>query len=76
MRSGSEILLDMWDQGDGDCLDFKNLRNLVRHGEGQRLEFKMKVKFPEKLSRSWWPLRIRMGVICLWEWGMRASWKA
>ena len=52
MRSGSEILLDTWDQGDEDCLDYKNLRNLVRHGEGQRLEFKMKVKFPEKIIKE------------------------
>ncbi len=52
MRSGSEILLDAWDRGEEECLDFKNLRNLVRHGEGQRLEFKMKVKFPEKIIKE------------------------
>lgn len=32
--------------------DLKNLKNLVRHGEGQRLEFKMKVKFPEKIIKE------------------------
>ena len=53
MRIGSEILLDM-PLGDEEenLLDLRNLRNLVRHGEGIRLEFKMKVKFPEKIIKE------------------------
>jgi predicted HTH transcriptional regulator len=53
MRSGSEILLEStnWEH-ENDFLDLKNLKNLVRHGEGQRLEFKMKVKFPEKIIKE------------------------
>ncbi len=53
MRTGNEILLD---QATGDesemHLDLRNLKHLVRHGEGQRLEFKMKVKFPEKIIKE------------------------
>jgi len=53
MRTGDEILLD---QAAGDeaemFLDLRNLKHLVRHGEGQRLEFKMKVKFPEKIIKE------------------------
>jgi predicted HTH transcriptional regulator len=53
MRTGDEILLD---QAAGDeaemFLDLRNLKHLVRHGEGQRLEFKMKVKFPEKIVKE------------------------
>lgn len=53
MRTGNEILLD---QATGDevemQLDLRNLKHLVRHGEGQRLEFKMKVKFPEKIIKE------------------------
>jgi predicted HTH transcriptional regulator len=52
MRVGSEILLDL-PSGEGEpLLDLRNLRNLVRHGEGLRLEFKMKVKFPEKIVKE------------------------
>jgi predicted HTH transcriptional regulator len=53
MRSGSEILLEStnWEH-EGVFLDLRNLKNLVRHGEGQRLEFKMKVKFPEKIIKE------------------------
>jgi len=53
MRIGSEILLDR-SLGDEEenLLDLRNLRNLVRHGEGMRLEFKMKVKFPEKIIKE------------------------
>jgi predicted HTH transcriptional regulator len=53
MRIGSEILLDnsLGDE-DENLLDLRNLRNLVRHGEGIRLEFKMKVKFPEKIIKE------------------------
>lgn len=53
MRSGSEILLESISSGQEDgFLDVKNLKNLVRHGEGQKLEFKMKVKFPEKIIKE------------------------
>lgn len=53
MRLGSEILLDLpSDDEDGILLDIRNLKNLVRHGEGLRLEFKMKVKFPEKIVKE------------------------
>lgn len=53
MRSGSEILLDsQFEANDAEFLDVKNLKNLVRHGEGQRLEFKLKVKFPEKIIKE------------------------
>jgi predicted HTH transcriptional regulator len=53
MRIGSEILLDL-PSGDEEesLLDVRNLKNLVRHGEGLRLEFKMKVKFPEKIVKE------------------------
>lgn len=53
MRVGSEILLDNSLGGEEEnLLDLRNLRNLVRHGEGLRLEFKMKVKFPEKIIKE------------------------
>jgi hypothetical protein len=53
MRVGSEILLDL-PSGDEEesFLDIRNLKNLARHGEGLRLEFKMKVKFPEKIVKE------------------------
>lgn len=53
MRIGSEIVLDL-PSGDEEesLLDVRNLKNLVRHGEGLRLEFKMKVKFPEKIVKE------------------------
>jgi hypothetical protein len=53
MRFGSEIVLDL-PSGDEEesLLDVRNLKNLVRHGEGLRLEFKMKVKFPEKIVKE------------------------
>ena len=53
MRTGNEILLDEVSGEDADLfLDLRNLKHLVRHGEGQRLEFKMKVKFPEKIIKE------------------------
>jgi predicted HTH transcriptional regulator len=53
MRTGNEILLDEMSGEDADLfLDLRNLKHLVRHGEGQRLEFKMKVKFPEKIIKE------------------------
>jgi hypothetical protein len=53
MRIGSEILLDLpFGDEDESLLDVRNLKNLVRHGEGLRLEFKMKVKYPEKIVKE------------------------
>jgi predicted HTH transcriptional regulator len=53
MRTGNEILLDEVSGEEADrFLDLRNLKYLVRHGEGQRLEFKMKVKFPEKIIKE------------------------
>lgn len=53
MRTGNEIILDDAADDQADVfLDLRNLKHLVRHGEGQRLEFKMKVKFPEKIIKE------------------------
>lgn len=53
MRTGNEIILDDAADNQADVfLDLRNLKHLVRHGEGQRLEFKMKVKFPEKIIKE------------------------
>ncbi len=53
MRTGNEIILDQAAENEAEMyLDLRNLKNLVRHGEGQRLEFKMKVKFPEKIIKE------------------------
>jgi hypothetical protein len=53
MRIGSEILLDLpFGDEDESLLDVRNLKNLVRHGEGLRLEFKMKVKYPGKIVKE------------------------
>jgi predicted HTH transcriptional regulator len=53
MRIGSEILLDLpFGDEEESLLDVRNLKNLVRHGEGLRLEFKMKVKYPEKIVKE------------------------
>lgn len=53
MRTGNEIILDDAADDHADVfLDLRNLKHLVRHGEGQRLEFKMKVKFPEKIIKE------------------------
>jgi predicted HTH transcriptional regulator len=53
MRTGNEILLDQATGYEAEMqLDLRNLKHLVRHGEGQRLEFKMKVKFPEKIIKE------------------------
>ncbi len=53
MRTGNEIVLDDAADDQADVyLDLRNLKHLVRHGEGQRLEFKMKVKFPEKIIKE------------------------
>jgi hypothetical protein len=53
MRTGNEIVLDQATGNEAEMyLDIRNLNHLVRHGEGQRLEFKMKVKFPEKIVKE------------------------
>jgi len=53
MRIGSEILLDLpFGDEEESLLDVRNLKHLVRHGEGLRLEFKMKVKYPEKIVKE------------------------
>ncbi len=53
MRTGNEIILDDAEEDEAAMyLDLRNLKHLVRRGEGQRLEFKMKVKFPEKIIRE------------------------
>lgn len=53
MRAQDEILLDQSTGEEAEMfLDLRNLKHLVRHGEGQRLEFKMKVKFPEKIVKE------------------------
>jgi hypothetical protein len=53
MRIGSEILLDLpFGDEEESLLDVRNLKNLVRHGESLRLEFKMKVKYPEKIVKE------------------------
>jgi predicted HTH transcriptional regulator len=53
MRIGSEILLDRpFSDEEENLLDVRNLKHLVRHGEGLRLEFKMKVKYPEKIVKE------------------------
>ena len=53
MRAQDEILLDQSAGEEAEMfLDLRNLKHLVRHGEGQRLEFKMKVKFPEKIVKE------------------------
>lgn len=53
MRTGNEIVLDQATGNEAEMyLDLRNLKHLVRHGEGQRLEFKMKVKFPEKIVKE------------------------
>jgi hypothetical protein len=53
MRIGSEILLDRpFSDEEENLLDVRNLKHLVRHGESLRLEFKMKVKYPEKIVKE------------------------
>jgi len=53
MRADDKILLDQSAEDEAEMfLDLRNLKHLVRHGEGQRLEFKMKVKFPEKIIKE------------------------
>jgi len=53
MRAEDKILLDQSAEDEAEMfLDLRNLKHLVRHGEGQRLEFKMKVKFPEKIIKE------------------------
>ncbi len=40
------------EHGHPDFLSLKDIKQLVKKGEGQQLEFKMKVKFPEKIIRE------------------------
>lgn len=54
MKSGWEVIngTGVEDGNNPDFLSFKDLKQLVKNGEGQQLEFKMKVKFPEKIVRE------------------------
>ena len=54
MKSGWEVLNEASLDGGNhpDFLTLKDLKQLVKNGEGQQLEFKMKVKFPEKIIRE------------------------
>lgn len=54
MPLGSELYLDTHSFGaEAETpLSLKELKALVRQGEGQQLEFKAKVKFPEKIVRG------------------------
>lgn len=54
MKSGWEVThgTGLADGENPDFLSFKDLKQLVKNGEGQQLEFKMKVKFPEKIVRE------------------------
>ena len=54
MQSGSEIIFkgSLEDTEQSDFLNLKEIKSLVKRGEGQQLEFKTKVKFPEKIIRE------------------------
>ncbi len=54
MRSGLEIIWKEFEEDSElpDYLSLKEIKSLVKRGEGQQLEFKMKVKFPEKIIRE------------------------
>ncbi|MHA8066113.1 AlbA family DNA-binding domain-containing protein [Aquirufa sp. ROCK2-A2] len=53
MKQGSEVLLgQMEEEGDVSLLTLAQIKSLAKQGEGQHLEFKMKVKFPEKIVRE------------------------
>jgi len=54
MQSGLEALWKVGPEEDDypEHLSLKELKSLVKKGEGQQLEFKMKVKFPEKIIRE------------------------
>ncbi|MHA8098928.1 AlbA family DNA-binding domain-containing protein [Aquirufa aurantiipilula] len=53
MYQGSEIWMNEGMEDDkSPFLDLKAIKNLVKQGEGHRLEFKMKVKFPEKIIKE------------------------
>jgi predicted HTH transcriptional regulator len=54
MKSGWEVTYGtgLEDGENSDFLSLKDLKQLVKNGEGQQLEFKMKVKFPEKIVRE------------------------
>jgi hypothetical protein len=53
MKQGSEVLLGQMEEGEGvSILTLSQIKRLAKQGEGQHLEFKMKVKFPEKIIRE------------------------
>lgn len=54
MQSGFEVIWNEknGDEGHADYLTIKDIRSLAKKGEGQQLEFKMKVKYPEKIIRE------------------------
>jgi predicted HTH transcriptional regulator len=53
MKQGSEVLLGhIEEEENASFLSLAQIKTLAKQGEGQRLEFKMKVKFPEKIVRE------------------------
>ena len=53
MKQGSEVLLGQMEEDEEvSILTLSQIKSLAKQGEGQRLEFKMKVKFPEKIVRE------------------------
>jgi predicted HTH transcriptional regulator len=53
MKQGSEVLLGhIEEEENASVLSLAQIKTLAKQGEGQRLEFKMKVKFPEKIVRE------------------------
>lgn len=54
MQSGFEVIWkgNFGDAEHADYLTIKDIRSLAKKGEGQQLEFKMKVKYPEKIIRE------------------------
>jgi len=54
MQSGFEVIWKDKFEGEehAEYLTIKDIKSLAKKGEGQQLEFKMKVKFPEKIIRE------------------------
>lgn len=53
MKQGSEVLLGQLEVDEEvSVLTMSQIKSLAKQGEGQFLEFKMKVKFPEKIVRE------------------------
>jgi hypothetical protein len=53
MKQGSEVLLGQLEEEENvSVLTLAQVKALAKQGEGQHLEFKMKVKFPEKIVRE------------------------